>query len=107
MYGTRLFVVLIGMAACIGIIGSVLQASIYGFANMFHSPRYTQGTMVGQATTGIAISAVRIYLKYQSGDTENALYVSSKWFFAAGWIFMLIVSNSYYKILRRLCLTVI
>ena len=86
-------VVLIAMAALIGIIGSVLQASVYGFANMFHSPRYTQGTMVGQATTGIAISAVRIYLKYASGDSDNALYVSSKWFFAAGWVYMLVVST--------------
>jgi len=77
--------------------GAVLQSSIYGFANMFSSPRYTQATMVGQAINGIAVSAMRMTLKYTAGDSEDALYASSKLFFASGWIFMTVVSLPPYR----------
>lgn len=79
---------LIGLAVLIGIFGSVLQASVYGFANMFDSPRYAQGVMLGQAVNGVLVSFFRIYIKYSTNDSIDALYSSSKVFFASGWGFM-------------------
>ena len=78
---------------------AVLQSSVYGFANMFNSPRYTQAIMVGQGATGICVSVMRMVLKYTSSNTGDALYLESKLFFGAGCGYMILCVVGYLLLL--------
>ena len=84
---------LIVLCVLVGVFGAVLQSSIFGFANFFHSPRYTQAVMTGNGIVGVATSVMRMYTKYQMGNEADGLYSSSRLFFNCGATFMAVVSN--------------